>query len=185
MDIVEFFQQSSGKWFSQRSSHHLASQESEGGKSNLWIEMLPKEDPTVVALCEQYAVDPTLALCGVKITWDGKMERDKEKPAGSTVLVPIADPTNPNAGKLLRAQGQTEKAPVAGRYAIASDNVLVLITENETLYSEERLWFASPNLRLRTNVLKQPGGFSTASFCSEIRMGVAKPAESSTSTATA
>ena len=39
------------------------------------------------------------------------------------------------------------------------------------MWSEERLWFASPNLRMRVSVLKRFGGFSMASFTSEIRMG--------------
>ncbi len=187
MDIVEFFQQSSGKWFSQRSSHHFAFKQSEGGKSTLLIEMLPKDAPTIVALCEHYGVNPTLALCGVHVTWDGKMEWDKGKPTGSTVLVLIADPAKPNQGQVLRQlsdaeKGDAEKALGTGRYTLGNDDVLVLITENETLYSEERLWFASPNLRLRTSVLSQSGGFSTASFCSEIRMGGIKPPENTTAT---
>lgn len=174
MDITEFFQQSAGKWFSQRTSHHLAFKQSESGKSDIVIEMVAKEDPLVVELCHQYEIDPTLALCGARVTWDGTMEWDEEKHAGSTVLVPIADPEKPNEGKLLREMGYAEKAPVAGRYVMGSDDALVLITEYETMYSEERLWFASPNLRLRTSVLKRFGGFSMASFCSEIRMGVGK-----------
>ena len=182
MDIVEFFQQSSGKWFSQRSSHHFAFKQSEAGKSNLLIEMLPKDSPTVVALCEHYGVDPTLALCGVHVTWDGKMEWDKGNPAGSTVLVPIADPANPNQGRVLQQLSDAERSLGTGRYTLGNDDVLVLTTENETLYSEERLWFASPNLRLRTSVLRQSGSFSTASFCSEIRMGGIKPPETTTAT---
>jgi hypothetical protein len=35
--------------------------------------------------------------------------------------------------------------------------------------SIERFWFANPNLRLRTSVVKRFGGFSTASFCAESR----------------
>jgi len=54
---------------------------------------------------------------------------------------------------------------------MGDDDALTLMGESETLYSEERLWFASPNLRLRTSTIKQLDGFSTASFCSEIRMG--------------
>ncbi|MBF2003717.1 MAG: phycobiliprotein lyase [Synechococcales cyanobacterium M58_A2018_015] len=171
MDITEFFQQSSGKWFSQRTSHHLAFKQSEGGKSDLVIELLAKDDPAVIQLCQQYEVDPELALCGARVTWDGTMEWDEEKHAGSTVLVPVADPENVNQGKLLREMGYAEKAPVAGRYVMGSDDALTLITEYETMYSEERLWFASPNLRLRTSILKRFGGFSMASFCSEIRLG--------------
>jgi hypothetical protein len=36
--------------------------------------------------------------------------------------------------------------------------------------SIERFWFANPNLRLRTSVVKRFGGFSTASFCAEMRV---------------
>jgi hypothetical protein len=175
MNIVEFFQQSSGKWFSQRTSHHLAFKQSESGKSDIVIEMLPSDDPEVVKLCEQYEIDPTLALCGARVTWDGTMEWDEEKHTGSTVLVPVADPENSQEGKLLREMGYAEKAPVAGRYRMGDDESLTLITEYESMYSEERLWFASPNLRLRTSILKRFGGFSMATFCSEIRMGGAKP----------
>ena len=88
--------------------------------------------------------------------------------------MPIPDPDRPNEGKLLRDVGYAEKAEVAGRYIIGSDDAMTLITEYETMYSEERIWFASPNLRLRTSILKRFGGFSMASFCSEIRMGVVK-----------
>lgn len=175
MDIVEFFDLSAGKWFSQRTSHHLAFKQSEAGKSELQIDMLAKDDPAVIQLCEQYSFNPAEALCGARVTWTGTMEWDKEKHEGSTVLVPVADPNNPMEGKLLRELGYAEKAPVAGRYVMGSDEALTLITEYETMYSEERLWFASPNLRLRTSILKRFGGFSLASFCSEIRTGNLKP----------
>lgn len=184
MDITEFFQQSSGKWFSQRTSHHLAFKQAESGKSDIQIEMLAKDDPEVAKLCQQHQVDPALALCGARVTWDGTMEWDKEKHEGSTVLVPVADPAQPNEGKLLRETGYAEKAPVAGRYVMGDDQALTLITEYETMYSEERLWFASPNLRLRTSILKRFGGFSMASFCSEIRLGVAQAAEKAADVAT-
>jgi hypothetical protein len=184
MNIVEFFQQSAGKWFSQRTSHHLAFKQSESGKSDIVIEMLPSDNPEVVKLCEQYEIDPTLALCGARVTWNGTMEWDEEKHAGSTVLVPIADPENPNEGKMLREMGYAEKAPVAGRYIMGADEALTLITEYESMYSEERLWFASPNLRLRTSILKRFGGFSMATFCSEIRMGGVQPPVEAANTAT-
>jgi hypothetical protein len=174
MDITEFFQQSAGKWFSQRTSHHLAFKQSESGKSDIRIEMLPQDAPEVVQLCQQNEVDPALALCGARVTWDGTMEWDQEKHEGSTVLVPVADPDKPNEGKLLRDTGYAEKAPVAGRYVMGDDGSLTLITDYESMYSEERLWFASPNLRLRTSILKRFGGFSMATFCSEIRMGGGK-----------
>lgn len=179
MDIKEFFEQSSGRWFSQRTSHHLAFRQAENGKSNITIEMIEADAPEVVQLCQQYEVDPASAICGARVTWDGTMDWDEEKHQGSTVLVPVADPDKPNEGKLLREMGYAEKAPVAGRYIMGNDQALTLITDYETMYSEERLWFASPNLRLRTSILKRFGGFSMASLCSEIRMGVTQPPKES------
>lgn len=181
MNIVEFFELSRGKWFSQRTSHHLDFEPSEAAKSDLVIEMVDKADPAVVKLCQQYNIDPVLALFGARATWNGSMEQGGKKYAGSTMLVPIADPEKLNEGKLLRELDAAEKAPVPGRYMMGDDEALTLITEDETLYAEERLWFASPNLRLRTSVVKRSHGFSMASFCSEIRMGVSKPAEAPTS----
>jgi CpeS-like protein len=171
MDITEFFQQSAGKWFSQRTGHHLGLKQSNSGKSDIQIEILDKEHLDVIKLCEQYEIDPALALCGARISWSGTMEQNREKLAGSTVLVPVATSDTPNEGQFLREMSDVAKTPVAGRYIMGSDNVLTLIMEYETIYSEERLWFASPNLRLRTSVLKRSGGFTMASFCSEIRMG--------------
>ncbi len=174
MDIQEFFEQSSGKWFSHRTSHHLAFKQSEGGKSDITIEMVSPDAPEVVKLCQQYEIDPALAQCAARVTWNGTMEWDQENHTGSTVLVPVPDPDNPHSGKLLREMGYAEKTPVAGRYIMGSDEALTLITEYETMSSEERLWFASPNLRLRVGILKRFGGFSMASFTSEIRMGGAQ-----------
>lgn len=177
MDIVEFFQQSAGKWSSMRTSHHLAFKQQEGGQSTIEIELLDKTDPAVIQLCQQHDVDPATAACGARVTWNGTMAWDQEKHAGSTVLVPIASPDNPQEGKLLREMGYAEKAPVAGSYSMSENNELTLVTEYESMYSKERLWFESPNVRLRHSILKRFGGFSMASFCSEVRMGVGKPAE--------
>ncbi len=173
MDIVEFFQLSNGKWFSQRSN--LAAKASPGGRSDLYIEALSSTDPVVIELCEQNNIDPSQALCGVRVRWDGSMELEREKYSGSTVMVPISSSNQANEGMLLRGGNSTEAT--ASRYIMGTDDALTLITESDTLYAEERVWFASPNLRLRTRILRQPDGVNIASFCSEIRMGVTKPPE--------
>jgi hypothetical protein len=166
MDINEFFQQSAGKWVSQRTSHHPDFKQPEGGRSDFYIEALAKDDPAVVELCQARGVDPGLAVCGMRTRWDGTLEQNKGKRSGTTMLVAIADADSPHAGQILR---QSETRP--GRYVMGEDGALTLMAEADGWYAEERLWFASPNLRLRTSVVKQAGGMSTASFCSEIRMG--------------
>lgn len=182
MDITEFFQQSVGRWVSQRTSHNLALKQTESGKSTIEMEMLAKNDPDVVKICQQYDVDAASALCGIRITWEGMMERDQKKRPGSTVIVPIAGVDRANEGKLLRQIGKGEKAPIDGRYIVSADDALTLIAEDETMSSEERIWFASPNLRFRTSTLKQFDGFSSASFYSEIRLAAAKPTDAASST---
>jgi hypothetical protein len=179
MNIEEFFELSAGKWFSHRTSHHLAFKQAEDGKSDIVIETLPADHPEVVKLCQQYEIDPNHASCGARVTWNGTMEWDEEKHTGSTVLATVPDEDNPSSGKLLREMGYAEKAPVAGTYKMGSDGALTLTTEYETMWSEERLWFASPNLRMRVSILKRFGGFSMASFTSEIRMGGTTPAAKS------
>ncbi|MCU0517003.1 MAG: phycobiliprotein lyase [Oscillatoria sp. Prado101] len=174
MDITEFFQQSAGKWFSQRTSHYMAPPQLETGTTDLWIDILPLSDPEVIKLCRQYRIEPSIALPGARVKWNGTVGVKQRKQVGSTVIVPIPSPDSPSTGKLLQ-QTLTLNAPVAGRYIMGSDGCLTLITETPDLYSEERLWFESPNLRLRTSTVKRPNGVSVASFCSEIRMGGAQP----------
>jgi CpeS-like protein len=176
MNIEEFFQLSAGKWFSHRTSQHLAFNQSENSKSDIIIETLAVDHPEVIKLCQNYKINPSSASCATKITWNGTMEKDQAKHSGSTVLVSVPDADNPVQGKLLREIVDASKTPIAGRYKVDSDGALILTTEDETMSSEERLWFASPNLRMRVNVLKNFGGFSITSFTSEIRMGGFPPA---------
>lgn len=176
MDITEFFQQSAGKWVSQRTSHHPAFKQPEGGRSDFYIEALSSDDPAVVQICQEHGVDAALAMGGIRTRWDGVMEQNQGKRAGTALLVAIADATQPNQGRLLRPKSEADQM-MTGRYVMGDDDALTLIGEAEKLYSEERLWFASPNLRLRTSTLKQADGFGTASFCSEIRMGGSPPTQ--------
>lgn len=169
MNIEEFFELSAGKWFSHRSTHHLAFNQSEDGKSDIIIETLATDHPEVIKLCQLYEIAPSSAACSARVTWNQTRERDKQKHSGSTVIVSVPDVDNPDEGKLLRET--SKEAPVIGRYKIGSDGALTLTVKSETMYSEERLWFASPNLRMRARVLKRLDGFSMADFTSEIRMG--------------
>ena len=166
MDVIEFFELSAGKWFSQRTVHNLNSGELQAGKSDLKIEILTATEPEVVKLCQQHSIDPSsTGLTSVRVSWDGTPDRTEQKQTGSTILAVLPNLDNPNEGKVFQDKGNT-------RYVMGSDDVLTLVTESETIHAEERLWYLIPNLRLRTSVVKQANGTEQASFCSEIRMGV-------------
>ncbi|MBZ8181043.1 MAG: phycobiliprotein lyase [Oscillatoria sp. PMC 1051.18] len=172
MDAMEFFQRSAGKWRSQRVTHHLAFRRAESGGSEIFVEPLAADNPKVIEICKLHDVDPSLAVGGAFVSWDGSMDWDKEgeEHKGTTVFSLVPDPDNPKKGRLLRERGYAEIVPVAGRYEIDDEEALVLVTDYETMSTTERFWFASPDLRLRTSTVTRFGGFSTATFCAESRI---------------
>ncbi len=171
MEVMEFFQLSTGQWHSQRTTHHLAFRRTEAGGSEIQVEALPADHPQVQAICQLHQVDPTLTIGGAFVSWHGAMgwDREEENHTGTTVFALIPDPTQPQQGTLLRERGYAEIVPIAGHYQMAAEAALVLTTEYETMSAHERFWFASPNLRLRTSTVKRFGGFATATFCTEWR----------------
>lgn len=172
MDAMEFFQSSAGEWRSQRSTHHLAFRQAEIGDSNIQVTALGADDARVAEICQMHSVEPSRAAGGAFVTWHGTMAWDKEDEnhQGSTVFAIVPDPENPQQGLMLRERGYAEIVPVAGRFEMDDEDALLLITEYETMSSIERFWFPNPNVRMRTSSVKRFGGFSTSTFCTEIRV---------------
>jgi phycoerythrin-associated linker protein len=172
IEITQFITQSIGQWRSQRSAHHLAFGHFEAVRSEIEIAALEPTDTAVVALCQQYGVDMGAIAAPFKMSWQGESDWDEnEVVKGSTILVPVPDPQDAQRGKLLRDQGYAETIPATGEYHFTEDDVFVLITPYENAAAEERIWFATPNLRFRVSLIKTSSGTGvvTASFASEIR----------------
>ena len=171
MDGLTFFQNSSGKWKSQRTTHHLPFRRAETGGSEIYVETLDKDHPKIIEICEMHSFDPNLSVGGSYVTWDGAMQWDKENEnhKGETVFALIPDADNPKEGKLLRERGYAEIVPVAGEYYLDHEDALVLTTEYETMTISERFWFAGEDIRLRVSTVQRFGGFNTATFCIEVR----------------
>ncbi|MDB9314721.1 phycobiliprotein lyase [Spirulina sp. CS-785/01] len=161
MDIQTFFTQSEGRWFSQRTRYQITNPEADNSKSDITVELLPPNHERVTQLCKQYRVDPAQVWQGVKISWDTSADWSKPKQVGSTVLVVL--PEGDHTGKLLR------DGAGKGFYQISDDESVTLVVDAEGMYSEERLWFASENLRLRTTLVKNSQGVVQTGFYSEIR----------------
>lgn len=172
MEIVNFFETLAGKWFSQRTIHNLSSQSSQAGESNLLIEFLPATDGDLAQACAPLGHDPSHIACGLRIHQDSQLDGDSKK-VQSTALMVVMTPTDAGTGTLLQAAASSPA--LQGSYRV-EDDVLTIVTPTDAGQIEERLWFANPNLRMRTSVLKTGDGVQMASFCSEIRMGAAKPA---------
>ncbi len=179
MDAMEFFQKSSGRWRSQRTTHHLPFRRAETGSSMIKVEALDASNDKVVEICKLHEVDPSLCIGGAFVAWNGSMEwdREAEEHEGTTVFALVPDEgSGGRRGRLLRERGYAEIVPVIGQYVVDDEDGLVLSTEYESMSSVERFWFAGPDLRLRSSTVQRFGGLSTSSFCAETRL-VEQPAE--------
>ncbi len=183
MNALEFFQLSEGLWRSHRITHHLLLRRSESGNTEIQVQVLAPEDSKVIEICQLHHVQPQLAIGGCFVQWQGAMawDQDDDTPhRGSTVLVLVPQAGNASSGQLLRERGYAESIPVVSQYQMDAQSGLVLTTEYETMSSQERFWFANPNLRLRTTTVKSFGGFNTTSFCAESKLVSDQPSNEST-----
>ncbi len=180
MDVMEFFQHSAGQWQSQRTTHHLPFRRAELGGSNITVEALDKDNEKIIAICELHEIDPALTVGGAYVAWHGEMAWDRDGEGnheGTTVFALVPDEDNPRKGRLLRERGYAEIVPVVGRYEMDDEDGLILETEYDTMSSVERFWFMTPDLRMRSSIVKRFGGFNTASFCAETRVVDGKAVE--------
>lgn len=167
MDINKFLEQNEGKWFSQRTIYNLNQETAENSKSNLSIELLKPDNEMLVKLCQQQEINPTAAIGAIKTNWDNSIDGGKKAEKGTNLLVLIANDEQTQEGKILLSN-QNKTASV-GSYVLGEDEALTLILKENKLQSQERIWFVSPNLRLRTSLIKQGDKFISTSFYSEIR----------------
>lgn len=170
MDIATFVKRSLGEWRSQRSAHHLAFAHFEEVRSTINIEALTVDAPGVLELCQRYEVAPETIVSPFKMSWEGESDWDEDQTIeGSTILVPV--PESATTGKLLREQGYAETMESAGSYCLTDDGTFILTTAYERAAAEEKIWFATPNLRFRVSLIKTSSGkgVTTASFSSEVR----------------
>lgn len=161
MDIEAFLELCAGKWFSQRTSYHLGQEKAESSKTEIRIERLSPTDAEVLGICEYNQIDPNTTLGGTKAGWDN--------PATSATLILIPDTGNTQGGEVLQARDGNLKQVVAGSYLLGQDEALILKLERDGTCWEERLWFASPNLRLRASLIQWEDGRTATAFYSEIR----------------
>ena len=107
------------------------------------------------------------------MSWEGESDWDEDQVIeGSTILVPVPD--SATTGKLLREQGYAETMEAVGTYNLTEDGTFILTTAYDRAAAEEKIWFATPNLRFRVSLIKTSSGkgVTTASFSSEVRRGV-------------
>ena len=173
MGIEQFFLKSVGEWNSMRSGHSLAFQEFEEIRSKIKILPAKKDDPRVIKLLKNNLITPYEEKKAFLISWDAKSdwndENKKENSSGESILVPVQ--ISKKEGKLIRSVGYTEAIQVISLYKILDDGTLILYSKYNHIFTEERIWFISNNLRSRSSVTRANDSLAIlqTSYASEIR----------------
>ncbi len=174
MKIEHFVAQSLGKWRSMRSSHSLAFKQFEEVVSNIEIQSVDVLRADVRELLESFNFSEEQAVSPFTIKWEadsnwGAQNEDRYN-KGSTILIPIE--RKEKEGLFIRSMGYTEKIKTLSKYKFLSDGTLILSTKYNESLAEERIWFASKNVRCRSSIVSTSNGSAIiqASFCSEIRV---------------
>ena len=174
IDIKTFFEQSEGKWFTQRTRYDLGQKKVENGSADLIVELLKSDDSAIEALYEQgkstlkhnsSIEQGLLDLSAAKISWDAGEEK------GANLMLFLPDNESQQQGQFLQNHKNIDRAPTVGNFIIGEDEALTLSTLSDgNNVVKERLWFAHPNLRLRTVWQEnQIGKQGWVMFYSEIR----------------
>lgn len=170
---MEFFKHREGEWESWRVTHHLAFRRSEAGDSMITMKCLDKSDDRIVQLCKDWEVDPAEAQGGCYVSWRATMAWDQEgeNHEGSTVFALAPENNDPRKGKMLRDRGYAEIVPIAGTYYMDENDDLNLVTPYDGGEVQEQFSFDGPDVVNRVSTVQRFGGFSTATFATERRVG--------------
>ena len=175
MEIVNFFKKQEGRWFSQKTTHYLQAGKSKAGKSDLEVAYIAAHDPELPRLVQ----DPVRR----RISFASGQPSSSNTVGGLRISHnSVVGPQNQIKTLLIAAVGDSE-----GQLLQRSDNsvvqisryrwengALIVTTEADGLIAEERWWFITDNIRMRTSVVHSGEQQTLASFCSEIRLGDVK-----------
>ncbi len=173
MGIEDFISNSVGTWISMRTGHSLAFKHFEEVVSTLRINLLNKNDLRVNILLDKSEYSNRKANHPFEIIWesesDWEQKENNTESKGSCVLIAIS--TSDNEGIFIRSQGYTEKILALSNYYFLDDGTIVITTDYEQTTAEERIWFASRNVRCRASIIRSLNtkGILQTSFASEIR----------------
>ena len=174
MQIEQFFLKSVGEWNSMRSGHSLAFQEFEEIRSKIKIFSANIDDYRVIKLLQDNLITTNKEQKAFLISWETKSEwgdeNDKGNSSGESIVIPLE--TSKKEGRLIRSIGYTESIPIISLYKLLDDGTLIISSKYNHIYTEERIWFISNNLRSRSSVTraKNSSAILQTSYASEIRL---------------
>lgn len=169
MTMMDFFRKSEGTWLTLRAVHHFDLVDDESGDSNLIVQVVAKDDPKVIEICQQQSIDPAQAMGGGRFMWQANLDDVPPNEDYGAVLIDVPDDETRRSGKLIRDRGYVEKIPVISRYWFGQDGILTIDTEYDNNQGQERCWFINDDFRIRVSSVRTMDGVNLTTYCSERR----------------
>jgi len=167
MDIHNILEKTIGDWFSQRTTYHLPENQVDNSKANITLTLLSSDDDKLIPLAQQYHLNLDLSLGAIASHWDNSPDWGKAKQTGESLMLIFRSENDPNQGTIVRVLNSSQI--ITGEYSLAEDESLTLKIKQNHQYIEEKINFASENLRLRNTILMQNNEVRQTSFYSEIK----------------
>jgi hypothetical protein len=149
--IAEFFQQSAGRWKSERRYYTLPDGETKEVVSFISIRFLEHNSPELIHLAELHGIDDSLLSCGAEVLWDSHdSATGKSQSEGSTVF-------GASGATLYRDRGFATTKPISAAFYFSSPTTLCLRTEYKGSVFEEELKLVGQNYRTRQTIISRAG----------------------------
>tara|TARA_B100000700_G_C15013427_1_gene842123 strand:+ start:381 stop:914 length:534 start_codon:yes stop_codon:yes gene_type:complete len=173
MNIENFISKSIGEWKSMRSVHSLAFNHFDEYTGIIKITRLNVNDKQIASMQNINDNIKDKVVSPFHMEWNSinlsDEYQDSDHNVGHTILLPI--PKNNSTGMIIRSQGYSEAMEVSSHYEFNDEESIILRTSYENIFTEERIWFISDNVRCRTSVIKTKDskGILKTSFSTEIK----------------
>ncbi|MEH2011552.1 phycobiliprotein lyase [Nostoc sp.] len=150
--ISEFFQESAGKWRSQRRYYTLPQGETKEMESIVTINFLEQGCDELQKLAQMHDLPDTVSLiCGAAVTWESTdVPKGRKESQGSTIFGVMGN-------ILYRDRGFAISKPVTAQYNFSNPKTLCLRTEYNGSVFEEELKLIGSKYRTRQTIISRAG----------------------------
>ena len=147
---VRFFERSVGQWTSKRRYYTLKSGDIQEVVSDLTIDFLAGEHPTMLALADTHGLADPL-ICGVQFAWCSSYISPSRKQSVGATAFGIRD------NMLYRDRGFATPKPVVASYEFRDRNTMQLHTEYNGSAFDEELKLIGDSYRTRQTIISRAG----------------------------
>lgn len=150
--IAEFFQQSVGKWRSERRYYTLPAGETKEIVSLIAIRFLPQGCAELQHLAQLHELsDLNILTCGAEVSWESADSVSGKKQSKGTTVFGAGGTT------LYRDRGFATTKPVTAKYYFPNPQTLCLRTEYQGSVFEEELKLIGDKYRTRQTIISRAG----------------------------